>query len=194
MRHFVLVSHTVDPRGDWGLDDLAGGAGRVDVLCRAVTMALFTSHGIRADTDITLVFTAGAEPVAVRIRGSEVNQLNPDERSTAARIRNALKHAHPDPWWNSVESGIEVAPMDLGEVLDDLGAPVVWLDRDGADVMAEPMAHDAAWVLSDHQPFTEAEAQAVARHALYTVSLGGTWYHGHHVIGVVQFLLDRQGA
>ncbi len=191
MRHFVIVSHTVDPSGDWGLDDLAGSAGRVDVVCRAVTMALFTSHGIRQDTDVTIVFAA-KDPVAVRIRGAEVNQLNPDERSTAARLRNALKKAHPDPWWNLVEAGIEVAPMDLSDVLDDIGAPVVWLDRDGADVMAEPLPAECTWVLSDHQPFSEAEAQAVARHALYTVSLGGTWYHGHHVIGVVQFLLDRQ--
>lgn len=194
MRHFLVVSHTVDPSGQWALDDLAGGAGRVDVLARAVTMALFTSHGIRHDTDVTLVFVADPEnPVAVRIRGAEVNQLNPDERSTAARIRNALRNAHPDPWWNSVDSGIEVAPFDIAEAIEDLDAPVVWLDRDGEDVMAEPLPKDCVWVLSDHTPFSEPEAQALAAHALYTVSLGATWYHGHHVIGIVQYLLDRQG-
>lgn len=191
MNHFVLVSHTVDPRADWNLDDLAGGAGRVDVLCRAVTMALFTSHGIRHDTDVTLVF-AGTDPVAIRFKGSEVNHLNPDERSTAARIRNALRQAHPDPWWNTVESGVDVAPMSLAEVLEELGGPVVCLDREGTDIMAQPLPASGTWVLSDHHPFTEAETSTLAEHAQHKLSLGGTWYHGHHVIGVVQFLLDRQ--
>ncbi len=193
MKHFVLVSHTVDPSGAWELDDLAGGAGRVDVLCRAITMALFTSHGIRADTDVTLVFTAG-EPSAVRISGASVNRLNPDERSTAARIRNAQRHPHPDPWWHDVEPGIQVAPMDLAEVLDDLAAPVLWLDQTGVDIMADTIPAEATWVLSDHQPFSEAEVATIRQRATGAVSLGDTWYHGHHVIGVVQFLLDRQAT
>lgn len=194
MRTFVILSHTVPTDGAWGLDDLAGEAGRVDVLCRAVTSALMLSHGIREDTDVVLVFAADAEPVAVRIRGASVQHLNPDERSTAARIRDALRHAHPDPWWETVGPGLEVAPFGLDDVLDGLDAPVVWLDREGRDAAAEPLPDPAVWVLSDHRPFTDVETRSIADRAAHTVGLGGTWYHGHHVVGIVHYLLDRQGA
>lgn len=188
MRRFVVVSHTVPPDGQWGLDDLAGAAGRVDVLCRAVTTALFTSHGIRDDTEVLLVFPG---PSTIRIRGATVQRLNPDERSTAARIRNALGHPHPDPWWEDVEPGIAVAPFGLDDALQD--APVLWLDRDGHDIM-ETELPDGTWVLSDHQPFGESELEVLHSRAPHRISLGDTWYHGHHAIAIVQYLLDRREA
>lgn len=188
MRRFVVVSHTVPTHGEWGLDDLAGAAGRVDVLCRAVGMALFTSHGIRDDTEVLLVFPHG--PSTIRIRGAQVQRLNPDERSTAARIRNALRQPRPDPWWEEVEPGIQVAPFGL---VDALGkASVLWLDRDGQDVLDAELP-EGTWVLSDHEPFSDQE-QELLRVRATRISLGDAWYHGHHAIGVVQFLLDRQEA
>ena len=124
-RTFLTVSHTVPTDGAWGLDDLAGGAGRVDVLCRNVQAALCWSHDLRADTDIVLVFADPDRPTAVRIRGAHVRHLNPDERSTAARIRNALKARPEDAWWEDVEPGIQVAPFTLTETLEDLDGTVV---------------------------------------------------------------------
>ncbi len=183
MRRFLIVSHTVPADGQWGLDDLAGGAGRVDVLCRAINCALFTSHGIR-DAEIYLHFQTG--PAAIRIEGSKVNQLNPDERSTAARIRHALRAMHEDPWWEEVESGISVAPYGLEELLQEVGPFAV---LDAAGVAAESGIPDATLVLSDHQPFTEAE-QALLTDAA-RISLGATWVHGHQAITIVHYLLDR---
>ena len=95
-RTFLTVSHTVPTDGAWGLDDLAGGAGRVDVLCRNVQAALCWSHDLRPDTDVVLVFADPERPTAVRIQGGQVRLLNPDERSTASRIRNALRHRPED--------------------------------------------------------------------------------------------------
>ncbi len=92
MRRFLFVAHTTPPDGNWGLDDLPGSAGRVDVLCRAVQSTLFLSHDLRRDTDVYLAFTADPErPVCIRFEGARVQRLNPDERSTAARIRSALR-------------------------------------------------------------------------------------------------------
>lgn len=195
MRTFIIVSHTVPASGDWGLEDLAGGAGRVDVLCRAVSSALFVSHGIRDDTRVILVFTADPdEPVAIRIAGDQVRHLNPDERSTAARIRTALQARHPDPWWEDGEPGIEVAPFGLADILDDLGAPVLVLEREGVDARAKPVPDRAAFVLSDHQPFTDDEIRLLRDRATGSVSMGPTWYHGHQAIGVLQWILDGQEA
>ncbi|MHB8634091.1 MAG: tRNA (pseudouridine(54)-N(1))-methyltransferase TrmY, partial [Thermoplasmatota archaeon] len=56
VRRFVCVSHTGDASGQWHLNDLAAGAGRVDVLCRNVQAAFFLSHGLREDVEVYLVF------------------------------------------------------------------------------------------------------------------------------------------
>lgn len=198
MRRFVLAAHAVPAHGRWHLDDLPGAGGRVDVLCRAVAAALFLSHGIRRDTEVVLAL-AGPPPRAVRLRGDAVRHLNPDERSTAARIRQALQAAQPDPWWQPVQDGLEVAELDLAGVLADRGAPgpVVLLHRDGEDARdgaTPPLPADATYVLSDHLPFAPQEETLLGQRAARRLGLGPTWYHADHAVHVVQWLLDRQAA
>ena len=41
-------------RGKLPLNDLAGAGGRFDVLVRATTAALLTSHGLREDVEVIL--------------------------------------------------------------------------------------------------------------------------------------------
>lgn len=191
-RRFLFVSHTVPPTGDWGLDDLAGGAGRVDVLCRAIQSTLFLSHDLRADTECILAFVADPNaPTAIRMEGGKVNRLNPDERSTAARIRNALRARHDDPWWEEAETGIHVAPFTLAELADELdGTPVV-LHKDGTDLESADLPADPLFILGDHQPLSDDELAPFAGGE--RISLGPVWYHGNHVASVVQYTLDRRG-
>ena len=47
MRRFAIVGHRAMSKGKLPLNDLAGGAGRMDVLVRAMMAALLTSHGLR---------------------------------------------------------------------------------------------------------------------------------------------------
>lgn len=188
MRTFVTVSHTGDASGDWSLDDLAGAAGRVDVLCRNVQAALCWSHDLRSDTIVVLVFADPSRPTAVRIEGARVNRLNPDERSTAARIRNALRARPEDPWWEEVEQGIQVAPFGLAEVLADLeGTPVV-PHKDGPAVNGAALPADPVFVLGDHQPLTDAELALLPDAPRF--SLGATWLHGNAITSILHWVMD----
>ena len=54
-RNFVIIGHRAHTAADWKLNDICGGAGRMDILARCVTSALCESHGIRKDTDVWLV-------------------------------------------------------------------------------------------------------------------------------------------
>ena len=88
MRQFVVCGHDAPTTPEFPLDDLPSAAGRLDVLCRCVNSALFLSHGIRDEARVHLVLR---DELTVSFDGGSVRRLNPDERSTAATIRNALE-------------------------------------------------------------------------------------------------------
>ncbi len=91
MRRFVIVGHKAVTSGDFKLDDMAGGAGRLDILLRCINSAFFLSHKLRRDVEVYLVLQGPPGPHrTVRLVGNELKYLNPDERSTGALVRNAL--------------------------------------------------------------------------------------------------------
>lgn len=194
MRRFVVVSHTAKADGDWHLNDLAAGAGRVDVLCRNVQAAFFLSHGLREDAEVYLVFAASpVRQKTVRIEGAKVQMLNPDERSTAARIQQALKGAWSVPDWKEVQRGLSVAAFGLEELMGELkgkGIPVL-LDPEGTPVESAAFPEEPVFLLSDHVPFTPEEYRFLAGLGAARISLGPRWYHGNHAIAVVHWWMDR---
>lgn len=197
MRRFATVSHTGRSDGAWRLDDLPGSAGRVDVLCRNFQSALFLSHGLRDDVEAFAVF-AGEGATAdrgrtVRIQGDAIQRLNPDERSTAARLQQALQVPWTVPDWKEVQRGLSIAGFGLEGLLDDLAGrctPVL-LDPEGTPLESWDPPADPFFLLSDHTPFTPAEYALLDGRGVQRVSLGPQWYHGNHAISVVQWFLDR---
>ena len=51
MRYFVIIGHKAATTGSFKLDDIAGGAGRLDILVRCVNSAFFLSHNLRKDVE-----------------------------------------------------------------------------------------------------------------------------------------------
>jgi tRNA (pseudouridine54-N1)-methyltransferase len=195
VRRFATVSHTGRSDGAWNLNDLAGGAGRVDVLCRNIQSALLLSHGLRADAEFYAVLTGPPQgPKTVRLQGSAIQMLHPDERSTAARLQQALQAAWSVPDWKEVQRGLAVARFGLEGLLDDLKGrctPVL-LDPKGTPIESWDPPKEPLFLLSDHIPFTEAEYAALDAKGVQRVSLGPHWYHGNHAISVVQWFLDKR--
>jgi tRNA (pseudouridine54-N1)-methyltransferase len=190
MRQFVVVAHEAPAHGEFPLDALASEAGRMDLLARAVNAALLSSHGIRTDTRVHLVF----EGVTVSIDGSTVRNLHPDERSIAALIRSALaaredaighQPAEPSP-------GVAVYRMGLETTLDRLAADglLIVLEEDGDPAVDAPVPDDPVFVLSDHRPFTDAEADLLDAVADRRLRLGPRALHTDHAISVAHNWLD----
>ncbi len=191
MRTFLTVSHTVPSDGDWGLDDLAGGAGRVDLLCRNIQSAVHFSHELRRDTRVALVFVADPEaPKTVIIDPRTIRNLHPDERSTGARIRKALRHPCPDPWFEDVEPGIQVGPFGLAEAIEELGGNVVALEKDGEALETTTIPDNPLFLMGDHIPLRPEEL-AVAPDA-HRISLGPVWLHGNHAITIMHYVMDKR--
>jgi tRNA (pseudouridine54-N1)-methyltransferase len=192
MRQFVVVGHDAPTTPDFALDDLAGAAGRLDVLCRCVTSAFFLSHAIREDVRVHLVL---ADSFTVTFEGSDLRRLNPDERSTAALIRTALERREDAIGHQPVESspGVSIRRRGFEATLDDLAATLVHLHEDAAPVVDYDPPADPVFVLSDHHDFTAAERAVLADRADARLRLGPKALHADHAITVAHNYLDTDG-
>lgn len=188
MRRFLILGHKVPVSGEFTLNDLPGSAGRLDVLCRAVGASLFVSHGIRRDTEAILLIQ---DAIQIRIVGERVRRLNPDERSTAALLQQALQKAGSE----EIESspGIFASQATLSQALDrlyQLESHPILLHEEGTPASSFVMPRDPAFILSDHVEFTDDELSALEE--LPRVSLGATALHTSQCIAIVHYLLDQR--
>ena len=166
----------------------------MDVLIRAVNAALFVSHGIRRDTDITLHLCGGPGPDRrIWFDGKTLSGVRPDERSIAGQIKAILKRPTPAM---GVRDEVTQGIFDIGGGLQDTltewqeeGISAHILDAQGEGIETIERNGPLGFVLSDHQPFTEAENQLTA--PLKKVSLGNKWLQGHACITIVQHTLDK---
>lgn len=194
MRRFVVVAHEASTSLDFSLDDLPG-AGRLDVLCRCVTDALLTSHGVREDAEIWLVIR---DAVTVRFEGASVRSLSPDERAVAGLLRSALEAADRavGEQWVDASPGVSVTKQGLESALeaaDGVGA-IVQLHEDGDPVESFEPPESVTFVLSDHRDFTPDEQSLVESFAAARLSLGPTALHADQAIAVVHNVLDRRAG
>jgi len=195
MRRFLLLAHRVPPAGNFTLNDLAGGAGRMDEVARAVSTAFTLSNDLRRDTEVTILFVAEPPPRARRIEisGARVRFLNPDERSTAALLKNALTRAVEFPREFESSPGLRVAPSDppadLARFLALPGA--VWLTEDGAPIEDWRSATgDLAAVVSDPYDPTGPEADQLRASGVPRLSVGPRSLRTSQVIDLVHRALD----
>lgn len=189
-----LVAHDAPTGPDIAADDLPG-TGRLDLVCRAVTTALLTSHGIRDDWVVDLLLKGPPDPPRrVVLDGGRVRNLNPDERSTAMLLAKVLAEPAPGRTRYEVRDGISTSGQDLADLLAERDAegPVVLLDEAGDDLADVDLPAEATFVVSDHRDLADAEREAVLDVADATVSLGPTALQVHQAIAVLQNVLDRR--
>ena len=156
-RNFIIIGHRAHTEADWKLDDLCGGAGRLDVLVRCVTASLWKSHGIRRTTDVLLLLNGPPNsPITVRFNGEKIRYLNPDERSTAALIRNGLIKYKDNNEAMETSPGITMERIDLSDILERLPNPVL-LSENGTD----ELNNAKTFILGDDKDPTENEMKTL---------------------------------
>jgi tRNA (pseudouridine54-N1)-methyltransferase len=199
MRRFLLLAHRVPPAGSFTLNDLAGGAGRMDEVARAVSTAFTLSNDLRRDTELTVLFVAEAPPAARRIEliGARLRYLNPDERSTAALLKNALVRSTNFPRELESSPGLRVSPADPEHDLRAfLGRPgTVWVTESGTPIAEYALSGDEfGAVLSDPYEPSEAEASILRESGVPRLSVGPRSLRTSQVIDLVHNVLDLREA
>jgi tRNA (pseudouridine54-N1)-methyltransferase len=187
MRTFAVVGHLARTDGNFSLEDLPGMGGRFDLLCRCLQCALSLSHSMRRDTDCYLILLGEpAAPKTLLIRGSEVRSLHPDERSIAALLKKAL--AIPaGTAFRPASPGIYIRAAGLPALLTE--QPFALADEEGEDIRSIRMP-PRAFLLSDHQNFTEKEG--ILFSTLPRISVGPRPLHADHAITLIHNELDRR--
>jgi len=199
VRRFLILAHKVPPDGAFTLNDLAGGAGRMDEIARAVSTAFTVSNDLRRDTEVAVVFARDPPPLARRIElaGARLRYLNPDERSTAALMKNALVGSSRYPSDFESSPGLRVGAVDpvpyLAAFLREEGA--VWLVEDGAPIASAPLRPErfAAFVSDPFDP-TPPERAVLEGSGVPRLSVGPRSLRTSQVVDVVQRELDVRAA
>ena len=195
IRRFAVIGHRAMNKGKLPLNDLAGGAGRMDVLIRAVMSALLTSHGLRPNVEVMLHLQGGPGPHRrLKFIGSELRGFHAEERSVAGLIAKAIREASPAiGQWIERTPGLYDGGGNLKHTLSEWSDSVfVRLDANGERLWKQdelipqksvPNEQTITFLLSDDQPLESEEG--IPR------SLGSTWLQGHHAIAICHFLLDE---
>jgi tRNA (pseudouridine54-N1)-methyltransferase len=197
VRRFLLVAHRVPVDGAFTLNDLAGGGGRMDEVARCVSTAFTVSNDLRRDTELTVLFVAEPPPRSRRIDiyGARLRLLNPDERSTAALLKNALIRSHNVPGIVESSPGMVVGPCDPSADLARFAQrpDCWWLVEDGSSLPDVLPGVEFAAILSDPTDPTSAERELLERSGARKIRVGPRSLRSSQVIDVVQNALDLAG-
>src|SRR6266436_994097 len=160
VRRFLIVGHRASTDPAFSLDDLAGSAGRMDILLNAANAALLLAHNLRRDVEVGLLLLGPPDPPRfVRLEGFRLRSYQPDIRSNAALLRRALQDASRIE--RETSPGVFASKTTFEEALDRLGPSFVYAKEAGKDVRQANLPADATFVFSDNQDLTTAEERTL---------------------------------
>lgn len=190
-RRYLVIAHRADHEGDFNLNDLPSSGGRMDALASSVCSALLLSNDIRKDASICIAFPGGEQRKCVLISGDNVRYLNPDERSTAALIRNAQIRGRREEEVQA-SPGVYFFKETLGGLLRYMSknATVCYLTEQGERGALPDLP--GVFVLGDVDDLTKEEEQAVLEAGARPISISPRSMHTAHCITVVNWMLDNR--
>ncbi len=189
-RIFVLIANKATT-SSFNLNDLAGSAGRMDIVCRFISQSLFISHKIRRGVTVYAVLKGPPDPCkTIKISGNDVKYLAPDERNIAGMLNKAL-NTHAEKEWSRVSPGVYVSRLDLPSLLDTLnGRNIYYLREDGDDIHMAKIS-EPVFVIGDHTGVKEEDEREVLNRAKKVISLGDTPYQADQCVTIINYLIDR---
>lgn len=197
VRRFLLLAHRVPVDGAFTLNDLAGGGGRMDEVARVASTAFTLSNELRRDTELAILFAAAPAPRARRVemQGVRLRHLHPDERSTAALIKNALVRSIPLDRDVEASPGLIVGPVEPLSFLERFvqDPQALWLEEGGRPLAEwRPESEGFAAVLSDPSDPTAEERAVLERNGVPRVNLGPCSLRASQCVDVVHNAFDRR--
>jgi len=189
MRVFILYLNKARTDGNFNLDDLPSSGGRIDVLCRCATAALWLSHALRKDTKIIGVLNGSPNPpITITIDSNILRGVSPDERSVASWIKKALSDVGM-----RTRSGIVAERKSFQDVVREYSNhPIYILHEKGENIKKCALeGDDFVFILGDHIGIPRNDERFAERYARAKISLGPQSYLASSCITIINWFLDN---
>lgn len=192
MRTFILFACKARTDGDFSLEDLPG-AGRIDLVARCISSALFISHDIRKDTRLFVVLNGPPSPPVILVfDGAIVKKISPDERSIAIWIQKVLVQLGSSQR-TVLSNGIVAERKSFQELIKELkDFPIYVLHEKGKPITDVGIKQNPVWIIGDYLGLPGKDEKFALRYGK-RVSLGDVSYLASACISVVHWLCDAQG-
>jgi len=194
MREFILFSRGVTR--EFKLNDLPS-AGRMDLIARCISTAIFLSYSLRKDVKFHAVLNGPpSPPLTVTFFTNELKNVSPDERNIASHINIAIKNFGIGK--KNSEPGIYVDKKSFEQVIrekvEEHGSEnVFYLHVDGEDIRNVEMESDSVFILGDNKGVPKREENFLLRNKIRKVSIGRIEYLSSQVIAIINYEMDRRG-
>ena len=195
MREFILLSLKGKTSPDFKLDKLPE-AGRLDLVCRMVSNALWISNDLRRDTIVHVALSGpNSPPKIISFYGETLRGLEPDERSIAKAIKQALQEGLKLELneEKEVQPGIKVSKKAFETLIKEkANKQLIYLHPEGADIRDFKFQKDMIFVLGDMIGLPRKTEKLLDRLGAKRVTLGPTMLFASHCSVIVHNELDRR--
>lgn len=189
-RTFVIISGA-KTTPEFTLKDIPGSTKRLDITCHSISSALFLSHGIRENTVFYAVLLGEpSPPVTIKLDGSRLRKVHPDERNVAIFLKKALMACKGTEWVESTP-GIFVRKGGMESLLPELPQNIYLLAEGGEGREKINTEEDLAFIFGDRFDPPEDILDMIKPHLKESISIGKTSYFASHCIVILHHFLDE---
>jgi len=196
MREFILLARKAHT-APFKLNDLPG-AGRMDLVARCITAAIFISEALRKDVKFYAVLEGPPNPPRlITLETSELRRVYPDARNIASHIRIALEKGLKLRYGQEIESepGIRIAKRSFEDLVKEKAKEVqtVYMHKDGTPIDDFKFEKNVCFIIGDHKGLSKKREIFLENQRVLRVSLGKTTYLASQVIAILHYELDKRG-
>lgn len=194
MREFILLALRAKT-SDFDLENLSL-AGRMDLVCRAISSALFVSDHVRKDTVIH-VFLNGPNdpPKLISFFGDSIINIEPDEKSIAKLILFALKKGKNLKLDEEADvlQGIKISKKSFEKFIEEKSTShLYYLNKKGKDIREIKFEENSLFILGDNLGIPKNTEKLLKRLKAEKISLGSVMLFASHCIVLVHNEIDRK--
>ena len=193
MREFLLRALKARTSADFSLDNLED-AGKMHIVSRCISNALWVSNGLREDT-IMHVNLEGPRlpPKLISFYGSKLKGFAFDEKGIAGFIKHALEKGQNLNLNESLEvsPGVIIAKKSFEQFIkENSDKQLIYLHKKGKNLREFKFKDDILFLFGDYIGMPRKTEFYLERFKAKKVSLGRVDYHASQCITIVQNELD----
>jgi len=196
MREFLLRALKARTTPDFDLDNL-DGAGKMHIVARCISNALWVANGIRQDTIIHVCLEGPTlPPKMISFYGFALKDFAFDEKGIAKYLKYALEKG-VDLKLNEekeVHPGIKVSKKSFEAFVREKSenSYIIYLHKRGKDIREIKFKDNVLFVFGDFIGMPRKTEYLLERLKAEKISLGKVIYHASECITLVQNELDRR--